>query len=413
MKKQTYALIILSSAGVLISGMLWIWHYYPEAVLGPFSCTKGIYNPCTATAAYKSYAPLGIPVPVFCLFVYVYVIFIMLIADYAGGRYPLISAALAVPALAAVLLWNIIIACIAAADGQVFSWVHTLNIAVNAGVCALCINLYNRLSKKSDRSMPGIFKNIFEDPGDNPDRKAAIAYSTLFVFVLAASLFTTNYIFMEKNPVRQVSEEQIKAFMDGFYSEEQEKLELPESRLVFGRKDAGLTVAIFTDFLCSACGSFYQTEKYLTQRFSGKVKFVLYHYPLDTACNEDAEETVYENSCAASAAMEAAAEMGFLEKYTAAHFANHGEFSRGYGLKTALTVCDAAGLDETKKKQFEEYISSGRATDKIREHVRAAVGLKVEATPTIFINGRQMSGVPPKELLELLLKKELKEAEKQ
>ncbi|MDR3237148.1 MAG: hypothetical protein LBT84_01460 [Spirochaetia bacterium] len=33
--------------------------------------------------------------------------------------------------------------------------------------------------------------------------------------------------------------------------------------------------------------------------------------------------------------------------------------------------------------------------------------MKIDGTPTIFINGRKISGVPPKEMLEALIAKEL------
>lgn len=404
MKKLTLILTCVACAGFVVSGMLWMWHYYPDTSFGAITCARGIYNPCVSAGGMALYAPFGIPLPVFCLFVYIYTVFSLLIADYAGGRYPLLSIAIAVPLTGVMLLWELAVAVAAALEGQVFSFVHTVAVAIALATCCLCVVLYRSLAKQSDSSFGSIIKNIFKTPDDNHDRKAAVAYSTLFVFMLAAALVSANLVLKEKNPARNVSSTQLQAFLDGYYSSEEETLALPQSNLVLGKNDAKLTVVVFTDFLCSACGSFYETEKYITERFSGNVKFAFYHYPLDATCNVDVEETVYENSCLASAAFEAAAATGVLAKYTAAHFASHEELAHGYNKEKATAIASAAGLTKDEMRRFEEYIDSGKAKAKIQEDIAAAIKLKIDGTPTIYVEGRAMTGVPPKELFELLVK---------
>jgi hypothetical protein len=253
MKKYIYTLIGLSIIGTVLSAAIWLLIYYPNAALG-----SEIYNPYIAIASSAWLRILGvinIPLPVLSMFMYIYIIFVLLVADYARNRYPVFSASLIIPFSGIVLLLNTV-SFIAISVTAALSLLYALSLVLNIALFALCVKFYMNLSIKNERSLVRVIKNIFENPGNNSDRRAAIAYSTLFVFLLASTLACADYIVKLKNPVRVVSEKDMSTFMNNFYSSEIESIELPESTIRFGSDEAEITVNVFTDFLCGACYNF-------------------------------------------------------------------------------------------------------------------------------------------------------------
>ena len=409
MKKYIYTLIGISIAGAALSAFLWILTYYPS--IGILS--NEFYNPYIAVSAsvwskILAIRALNIPLPVLGMFMYSCTIFLFLIADYASGRYHIFSAALMIPFAAIILILNAVSLVMIVFTAKVFPVMYILYILLNILLLAVFIKFYLSISTDNNRSLIAAIKSVFDAADGGSDKKAAVAYATLFVFLLASTLLCLDYTMKLKNPGITISEKDMKIFLDNFYTAEVEKIELPESKIRYGSDDAKITIHVFTDFLCNACYNFYQTEKYLVSRFGNRVRFLSYHYPLDTNCNANIDSTAYENSCIASKSIQAAADMNILEKFTAAHFRQYKEISHSFSLEKALAIFDKTGLGEKERNSFEESLNSSAAEKKIAEDLKAAKELKINGTPTLFINGRRISGVPPKEMLEVLIEKELK-----
>jgi protein-disulfide isomerase len=234
-----------------------------------------------------------------------------------------------------------------------------------------------------------------------------MATFTIFLFLLAFSLFSVNQVMLGATARQPMPAKDIRSSLDKFYATRVEKTDFPESSIVLGKRDAKLSIHVFTDFLCSACNSLYQTEKYLLPRFRGKINFVYHHYPLDSRCNSDVPDTVYENSCVASRAMEAASSMGILEKYIVTHFTHYRELNHTYTREWAMKIFAEATGGSGDAAAFEKAMDSRSAGDAIESQVKSAIRVTVDATPTIFVNGRRMVGVPPREVLEAIIRSEL------
>lgn len=403
MRKHIYILIAISAIAGLLSALLWNWHYYPENAIGG----GGFYNPYIAVSASKWSTLLGVPLPAIGVFLHVYIIFVLLIADYAGGRYPLISIAIIIPIAGAILCFHLASVLLVANTIKSFNVFSTAFFAANLAVFIICIRVYLAISSKGYRSMPGIIKNIFADPGDNPDRKAAIAYSTLFVFFLAFTVATINHIVKLEHPQITVSEKQVQMFLDIFDSTPTEELNLPESSIRFGDENAEISMIVFTDFLCKSCERFYQTEKYLASRFGKRINFAMYHFPLDASCNKYIDDTLYVNSCLASQAMQTAADMNIFEIFIERFIKANRESSSNLDLSKILEILEKTKLTAEQKKDFEDALNLGKASAIINSHIDAAERLQIDGTPTVFINGKRFSNVPPKEMLEALIEREL------
>jgi protein-disulfide isomerase len=212
-----------------------------------------------------------------------------------------------------------------------------------------------------------------------------------------------NYILNLKSNNSPVSKEDIKNFTLGFYSARVEEIQFPESNLVIGNPNAPITIYAFTDFLCSACYEFYKVEKYLLSKFKDKIKVVYFNFPLDKDCNVKMARSVYPNSCSASKAMIQNGYSGNFPAYLFEHFKDYKSIHEKYNEEKAISILPG-NMDKIK---FQEGMKSQAVSDMLKSHIIFAEKIGISSTPTMFISGRRMSGVAPKEMMEELIKKEL------
>lgn len=55
---------------------------------------------------------------------------------------------------------------------------------------------------------------------------------------------------------------------------------IEEGRVIFGKKDAPVTIVEYSDFQCPACGAAYNTVKQVEKEYGDKVRIVYKHLPL-------------------------------------------------------------------------------------------------------------------------------------
>ncbi len=314
---------------------------------------------------------------------------------------------LVLPLVVLILLADIVLA-------GVMIWLKT--------VCFLCVTTYlvnllllltvyfwyRRLTREGV-SLRQAYSSLLPKESDSPPKKAAAALYVLFSFLLFFSVFSTAYVLQMKTyPVRQ-SKEQTQKAVEAFYLQTPENLELPASRLRIGPEGAKVRIIAFTDFLCSACHQFFQMEKDLHAKYGDKLSVTYYNYPLDQSCNIKLQQTVYQSSCTAAKAMLSAASLNIYPEYVVKHFSRYDEFHGQYTEDKALTVADGL-VDE---KTFREEIDGDAVNQIVKRDIELAGKLRIEATPTLFINGRRMEGVPPREIIEAIIEKELKNASTQ
>jgi len=409
MKKYIYVLLTLSAAGACISALLLIQHFYPDTEAGTLFCGNGMVNSCISLGQ-SGYATLfTIPLAAYGLFYYLFLLFTLLVTDYAGETYHAPAAALLLP----VCLLGL------AADAAL-----TVILVLLQQFCALCIATYliNIMSAAAlyfwyravltgpDRSLFRIPRVLMEFAGARANR-GFIAAFTLFTVFLLFDVFSTSTIMDMKSGADKISGKRITSYVNRFYTSKMEEPVLPESGLRIGNPDADITLVVFTDFLCSACYRMFKTEKYLFSKFPGRLRIVYYHYPLDMDCNDSVTRTVYPESCVASRAISAASELGILEQYQMRHFRNYGDTRSDYGPDTAMRIfretVKESGLDHISGEKFREIMNSEKTGETIRLHCRTASDIGIKATPTLFLEGRRLIGAPPAEVLSAIISIEL------
>jgi len=141
---------------------------------------------------------------------------------------------------------------------------------------------------------------------------------------------------------------------------------------VTGAAHAVATVVEYGDFECPNCRQAHPAVKLLLERFSGRLRFVYRHFPL---------EDVHPHALGAAQAAECAGgQEKFWEMYDLL-FANQAHLKpkdlEGYAARLSLDMARySAEMDD------EVYLQ------RVREQVQGGLDSGVRATPTFFINGR-------------------------
>jgi protein-disulfide isomerase len=148
---------------------------------------------------------------------------------------------------------------------------------------------------------------------------------------------------------------------------------------VFGKKDSKVVFIEYGDFQCPGCGSAYPTVKDVTEKYQGQVAFIFRNFPLTS---------LHPNAKAAAAAAEAA---GLQNKYWEMHNELYANQSSWENLSTSertdffASYAKNFGLNVNK---FKEDMASTKVNQKINYDIAIGKKIGVNATPTLYLNGK-------------------------
>ncbi len=182
---------------------------------------------------------------------------------------------------------------------------------------------------------------------------------------------------------------------------ERRTLTLPARTPISGSAKAPITVALFEDFQCPFCKRLSGNIEQLQEKYPEQVKVAFLHFPMHSACNDTGvPKDMHPYACGAARASVCAEEQGRFWPLHDALFRNNGRLKagdiQGYAEKTGLDM-----------EAFEACLSHPRSLEKIKADARYGSELGVKGTPTLFINGRQLSGAQPVEVLSAVVEAEL------
>ncbi len=144
---------------------------------------------------------------------------------------------------------------------------------------------------------------------------------------------------------------------------------------VKGDKNAPVTIAEFSDFQCPYCAKIQPTLKEVLKAYPKEVKLVFKQFPLSFHAQA-------RNAVKASLA---AGEQGKFWEMHDLIFENYNNLT----LEKFMEFAKRLGLDTGK---FNSDFGSNKYENKIQEDMDLAQRVGVRGTPTLFINGRMMSG---------------------
>lgn len=145
-----------------------------------------------------------------------------------------------------------------------------------------------------------------------------------------------------------------------------------------GRKDAPVTLVVFTDFECIHCSTWADTLETMQKIFPKDIKIVFKNYPV--SYHKQAE-------LAALSALAAREQGKFWEMHDLL-FKNYNTLSK----EDILSYAKALGLNLL---MFEKSLENKELKVEIDRDKAQGKTLGVQNAPTTFINGRRMVGSPP------------------
>ncbi|HEY1404992.1 MAG TPA: thioredoxin domain-containing protein, partial [Spirochaetota bacterium] len=344
----------------------------------------------------------GMPFAGYQLFLYLLLILSVPLSIHAGGIYRAWLAVIALPvAVAAIIVDG------AVSGVMIFSHTFSSLIFIPViidGVLVLLSLRYYQLIKVNGEGCVTIVKSFFVSDG-SPHHKASRTLIITFIVLLFYSSCMSSFLFQQKYSEYILKRQQIETAVASFYAAPVEKLDLYPTPLVMGNPNAKVTVIVFDDFLCKYCSEFYKTQQYLLSKYIGNIRFLYYHYPLDTSCNKYVKSNIHPNACMAAKAMIAAAQKGVFDRYLYLVFDQYqktGDVTRDQALSLASTLVD--------KKEFNDIMNRKDTLDMIVRDIETAHKIGVTGTPTLFINGRRKVGVISIEAIDRIIAKEMKSA---
>lgn len=168
---------------------------------------------------------------------------------------------------------------------------------------------------------------------------------------------------------------------------------IPASAPTFGPASAPVTMVAFSDYQCPYCKKAQETVDALLSRYPGKIRLVHRDFPLD----------FHPRAHLAARAAYCAGEQGRFWEYHRAMLLEPGDLSDAELRARARAV----GIQESA---FVSCLGSDRHDAKVTASLQDAQRLGVNATPTYFINGRQISGARPLTQFVQVLDEELARA---
>ena len=151
-----------------------------------------------------------------------------------------------------------------------------------------------------------------------------------------------------------------------------------------GPANAEIAVVEFSDFQCPFCADAFRDLREL-MRTRPDVSLVFRHFPLDTSCNSHVSRSLHPDACLAACAAECAAQQGRFWEYHDLLFQNHEHLERDNLFRYARET----NLDLTT---FRACLDQPATRERIGQDVEDGVKVGVTSTPTLFFNGRIVSG---------------------
>ncbi|HEX8558986.1 MAG TPA: thioredoxin domain-containing protein [Pyrinomonadaceae bacterium] len=160
-----------------------------------------------------------------------------------------------------------------------------------------------------------------------------------------------------------------------------------------GGATAKVTVEEFSDFQCPACGSLEPGLRRVLNDYGDRVRFIFRHFPLQ----------MHKYAFQASRAAEAAGQQGKFWEMHDMIYDNQKEWSDSMEPRVQFDAyATRLGLDV---QRFRADMERQDLADRIKADYARGMSLRVQGTPTVFLNGREL--VPGKLVTEEDLRREI------
>jgi uncharacterized membrane protein/protein-disulfide isomerase len=269
-------------------------------------------------------------------------------------------------------------------------------------VCPLCVTTYLAViglflasGAANKEPMHVVAGRALRDLGALATSPVALVVAILFVGGVASAI--AFFPKPEERPVvapQPLTDDQ-KADLERWWNV-QPKVSLPISN-----GGAKVLLVKFSDYQCPGCRATYFAYEPLLAKYKDRpkdFKYVLEHFPLSAECNPAVKAVVHPASCTAAAAVIMAGPKGTADKLNDWLFMHQDQLSPARVREAAQEV---GGISD-----FSAELPNALA--EIRKEGEIGGELKVDQTPTYFLNGRRIAPAITAEAMEFLIELELR-----
>lgn len=158
---------------------------------------------------------------------------------------------------------------------------------------------------------------------------------------------------------------------------------IEDGRVIFGNKDAKVTIVEYSDFECPYCSKGFQTIKQVRSEYPNDVRIVFKHLPLDFHPQAMPAAKYFEAVARQDAAK--------AEKFHDAVFENQGEL-RAKGEEFLKNTAKKVGAD---MKKLDKDLKDPSLMTRINADMEEAKKFNFSGTPGFLINGVSLRGAYP------------------
>jgi|GEM_PF-772562 len=182
-----------------------------------------------------------------------------------------------------------------------------------------------------------------------------------------------------------------------------ETVDLNNALGAWGPASAKVQILMLGDFQCGACKTTFFLLKNLKIKYGDQLRWVLKEFPLSPACNPNipSGSSGHPLSCDLAKGAICAEKQGKFFEYSERVYASQDSLTSNSYKETATNL----GLDETK---FSQCIQSEETALELTSQIDVGIAHKLQATPTVFINGRKSEGSLSLEVYTRLIEDALK-----
>jgi protein-disulfide isomerase/uncharacterized membrane protein len=220
-------------------------------------------------------------------------------------------------------------------------------------------------------------------------------FLSIFVITMVATVFGLKTI-----DESRVSKSSIEETFSSIISGSPVSISMKDSYPVIGDKNAPITIVEFSDFQCPFCKFGAITMHTLWLKYGGEknklFKIVHRNFPLDMGCNRLVKHNMHKFACEASRAALCANYQGKFKETFELIFENQATLAAGKASEWAKST----GLNAT---QFDTCMNSADVSNAVSKDVDEGEQLGIQSTPTFFINGRRVEGLPEIEVWDKLI----------
>ena len=147
-----------------------------------------------------------------------------------------------------------------------------------------------------------------------------------------------------------------------------------------GNTSSKVSLLVYGDFQCPACGALFPVEKQVVDKYIDKISFTFRHFPLDGS---------HQNARAASRAAEAAGKQGkFFEMHDLLYQNQNSWSSLSDSYPYFEQMAKSLGLN---MDQFKTDYDSEAVNSTINADYKEGGAKGVTGTPTYYLNGKELT----------------------